>query len=300
MIGPIVERREVLALGSLALILTGGGLAWWRLFGRRRGREHVRLEEVYGQVERVRGRDRAAATAGEALAVGDLLQTGADGRAVIGFGEGGRVVLKPEGRVEVLAAEERLVRLELEEGTVEATLRPDDAELGILAAGREFLSGDGNFLLSRRPGAQPADPLDDIVGLQVLSGQVASREPDGPVGITGADGRQIWIAGQPAEGPLSESLLLAVSWPDTRTRAGTVPVRGRTEPGARVRVHAPGGVQEVTAGVDGQFVVEVALLEGGNRLEVEVLGVMGGGERAEGAVERDTKAPAVSVQIRDR
>ena len=98
-------------------------------------------------------------------------------------------------------------------------------------------------------------------------------------------------------GPIPDELLLSVDWPDARrTSADTTRVRGRTEPGARVRIQGTELI-DVMAGQDGRFEATVPLKEGNNALVVEAVGVLGGSVAVEEVVVRDVQGPRLRANV---
>lgn len=177
------------------------------------------------------------------------------------------------------------VQLKLEGGTVEATIRPGAGTLDIEATGRHISANDADFWVT----------LDNEDGLWV-------RTERGQVQVD----QQAIVAGErlialpnadPSIGPVSESLLFKCSMARPRTRATEVPIKGQTEAGASIQIQSTQGIQTVKAGADGQFSAMVPLIEGENALSITANGLMGGQASSNQHLERDTTAPAITVQI---
>ncbi|MDP2306638.1 MAG: FecR domain-containing protein [Pseudomonadota bacterium] len=283
--------KEIQALALLLLILGVAWLGYVRLFGGGGG-ERLVIAAVEGTVRRVDGYGaEIAAEPGLALQPRDRIVAGAGGRAVLALGPDSRVTIEEESAVRVLAADASGVKLELEGGRVQATIRPGAGPVGISSEGTSLIADDADFTVVR--------------GEDGTLGVIAER---GQVGIEGLPGTERLSAGErlvAARGgtalvaPVSEELLLKVAWPNAaRTREETTEVRGHTEPNARVRLGRAGAWVEVKADPTGDFVTRVRLAEGANEIHVEATSVLGTSIAVVHTVVRDTTAPSVSTQIR--
>jgi ribosomal protein S28E/S33 len=183
------------------------------------------------------------------------------------------------------------VRVSLEGGRVQATVRPGAGSVGIIADGREVVAEDADFTVAR-DGA-------GTFGAEVLRGEAeirggpgVSRIPEGARVVAAADA-------DPVVGPADDALLLFVEpLPAPRSRAGSATVSGRSQPGAMVRV-GRGDVWVTTrADATGAFRVEVPLVEGENPLRVEARDVFGNIGVGDLRVTRDTLAPSVGIEVR--
>lgn len=283
--------KELQALAVLLLILGVAWLGYGHLFGDDGG-ERLVVSAVEGTVRRVDGFGaETAAEAGLALQPRDRIVAGAGGRAVLALGPDSRVTIEEKSAVRVLAADQTGVKLELEGGRVQATIRPGAGPVGISSDGRSVVAQDADFTVVRAE--------DGTLGV------VAER---GQVGIEGLPGTERLAAGErlvAARGgtalvaPASEELLLKVAWPTAaRTRDEATEVRGHTEPNAHVRLGREGAWVEVKADDKGDFVTRVPLAEGANEIRVEATSVLGASVAVVHSVVRDTTAPSVSTQIR--
>ncbi|MES2641204.1 MAG: FecR domain-containing protein [Myxococcota bacterium] len=283
--------KELQALLVLLLILGVAWLGYGRLFGDDGG-ERLVVAAIEGTVRRVDGFGaEIPAEAGLALKPRDRIVAGVGGRAVLALGPDSRVTIEESSAVRVLAADQSGVKLELEGGRVQATIRPGSGRLGISSEGTSVVADDADFTVVR--------------GDDGTLGVVADR---GQVGIEGIPGTERLSAGErlvAARGgtalvaPASEELLLKVAWPTAaRTRDEATEVRGHTEPNAYVRLGWDGAWVEVKADAAGDFVARVPLAEGSNEIRVEARSVLGTSIAASHTVVRDTTAPNVSTQIR--
>lgn len=283
-------RRELGALLVLLAVAVAGWLGWRALFGS--GGARFEIVEVRGDVRHEDGLGGTAAAApGLVVDARDRLVAGEGAEAVLAFGEQTRVTLEASSSLRVVGVDEEGVKLELEGGRVHATVRPGSGTVGVVAGDREIVAEDADFTAAR--------DADGTLGV------VAER---GDVGVRGVPGATQVRAGErllvPAEGsallaPAAESLLLYVAGPSApRTRDSSAEVRGRTAPGARVRVGRGAAWTEVRADGSGEWVARVDLAEGANEVEVEARDVLGNRARSTVSVVRDTRAPAVGVEIR--
>lgn len=214
----------------------------------------------------------------------DRVATGENARAVLELGEETRIRLGPVSSIQVQAVDEEGVEIELEEGALHATVRPDSGSLRLSSRGRQALITDGDVAMGVLP--------DEMLLLESTRGDAMLA------GIMGAsllqEGERL-VVGQEEHaeiGRIPEDLLLAVQWPENpRTRKETVELPGRTEPGARVRITGSAGVTEVRADEYGAFSAEVPLYEGENPVRVEAVDLLGNTAEVRGVLERDQSGP---------
>lgn len=283
--------KELQALAVLLVVLALSWLAYGAIFGDDGG-ARLTVATVEGAVSRVDGLgEESPAEAGAELLPRERIVAKAGGRAVLALGPDSRVTVEESSAVRVLAADETGVRLELEGGRVQATVRPGSGQLGITADGRTVLADDADFTAARDD--------DGTLGVAATRGTLAVEGVEGATKL-GAGERLVAAPGGAAlVQSATEELLLNVAWPtEGRTRAETVEVRGTTEPGARVRVGREGAWTEVRADRSGAFVARVPIGEGANDLRVEATSVLGSAASVSGSVVRDTTAPSVGVEVR--
>ncbi|MFZ5482162.1 MAG: FecR domain-containing protein [Myxococcota bacterium] len=281
-------RKDLLPLLLLLALLVAGFAGYRVLFS---SEAAFVLVEATGDVRRTDalGGQRAL-EAGAALDARDRVSAGAGGRAVLAIGDDTRVTVEEESSVKVLGVDAAGVRLELEGGRVQATVRPGSGSVGIVAGDTEFTSDDADFRVDRDG---------DVVGVAVDRNAVSVKGLDG---VTEVREGQTLVApadGDPLLRPATEALLLYVADPAAaRVRDDATEVRGKTVPGARVRVRGAGDWQEVRADPNGEWVARVSLAEGENAVRVEARDVLGNVATSSVTVVRDTTAPAVGVEVR--
>lgn len=276
-------RRAVLVL--LSLVVLGAVLvATVAYLSDETASTTLTLAEVQGSVTVTGSEGAQEARPGLPIQPLDRVATGDGSRAVLELGEETRIRLGPVSSIQVNAVDEEGVEIELEEGALQATVRPDAGAVRLSNRGRQALITDGDVQMGVGP--------DDLLLLEATRGDVMLG------GIPGASllaegGRLVVGDGDHVEiGRIPEDLLLAVEWPaNPRTRKEAVALPGRTEPGAVVRVEGSAGVIEVRADENGEFEVEVPLYEGENPVRVEATDLMGNRIEDKGLLERDQSGP---------
>jgi len=281
-------RRELTALFVLVAVLLAG---WggYRLLFEAGGRQELTLDSVDGQVRHLNGTVSALAHAGEVVQPGERLEAGPDGAAVLSFGPDTRVALQPDSSLKVLDVAPEGVRVALEGGRVQATVREGGAPVAVRAGDREVTARDADVTVARgEDGTVAVSPSRGSVDLAGFGSAVQVSEGQ----------RIVAPPGQAAAVVASrQERLLELAATPPRTNLDVVKVQGRTEPSASVVIS--GGAEPVRVKADGEggFVATVRLREGQNRLELRATDLLGGEALATAEVERDTTAPQVQVEI---
>lgn len=282
-------RRDLLAILVLVALCLVGWIGWRALFVDDGG--SFAVLEVRGAVRHTDGLGKVQeATPGLVLDARDRLVAAPGGTAVLAFGEDARVTLAESTSIEVVSVDPQGVKIELEGGRVQATVRPGGGSVGIGADGRQVVATDGDFTAVRDE--------DGTFGVVAERGAVALTGVEGISELRAGERAMMPRDGSPLRAPTDEKLLLYVAGPRApRTRDPSTEVRGKTQPSARVRVGRDGAWAEVRADAAGEWVATVPLAEGDNAVRVEAWDVFG--NRAESTVQvvRDTTAPAVGVEI---
>ncbi len=278
-------KRLLPVLSAAAAVLLIGWVGWVLLFGGARGPRVVVLEQQ-GPVTAVRaGAPEAPAGAGATLDPLDLLQVGPGGVAVLSVGEGGTLRVEADSSVRLLSVDAEGVRVELEGGRVQATVRAGAPSLGVSSRGRAVTATDAELRVAV-----------DATGAM---GVVADR---GELQISGVDGVTALRAGRelilpargaPAEAAAVEELLLDVHWPVATTRAEVALLQGETRPHARVRV----GAVEVLADAEGHFEARIELQPGANPVQVSARDAFGRTSSADGEVLRAAAPPLGRAEV---
>ncbi|MCB9759172.1 MAG: FecR domain-containing protein [Alphaproteobacteria bacterium] len=272
-----------------AAVLLLGAVAWRLIFGAD-DLAPLTVERVDGDVVLIGTSGVQPATPGMVLERSERITTEAGGRAVLGIGEETRLVLHAASTLRVLGQDEEGVRVELEGGRVQATVRPGSGAVGVLTDGREVRATDASFSVGLTE-----------EGTTIVEDNVGEIELRGFGELTSLNPGQRVIAMPDAAPQLDivpDSLLLQVEWPEqVKTRASTVTIRGRTDPGARVRVR--GGEGEVTAlaDPDGGFELQIALAEGVNDLDLAAVDALGQEQQVSWTITRDSTAPPATFEI---
>ncbi|BDG06828.1 FecR domain-containing protein [Anaeromyxobacter oryzae] len=288
-------RREHVRFWALAALLVAGAAAAYAvLLGREPATPKatvasadaapvLAVTRVVGQVERVRGAERAPARAGDALRRDDALVAGVDGRVELSAGDSYTVELEGAARFDVQQITATLARFRLESGLVSARVREDPRRTV------EFEATRGTVMRTRG-GAVSMSRSGKVVAVAATEG-AAELESAGTTVVVGAGKRATAVEGLPPSDavPLPPELLLKVAWPGERTtNRARIVVRGRTEPGAVVVL----GGEPVEVGPDGTFMHVLYLREGSQVLEASARGVGGRSSREHGPpVVLDTRAP---------
>lgn len=280
-------RRELLALGVLVGMVGLGLFLYDRLFNRA-GAVELRVLELSGSVQRQEdGSVAQRAAVGDVLEERARIQTEDGARAVLGFGAEARVTLDASSSLQVVGTGEDGLKLELEGGSVQATVRPGNGTLDISSDERSVRAQDADFTVVREP--------DGIVGVRAERGEVQVSDGEQSAVLTTGQ-RLVGSPGAPLSEQVSQALLLQVQWPTPETRATGVTISGTTEPGAQVRVGRDGAWVTVRAGADGRFVAEAPLMEGSNPISVEARSTLGDTVSDRTTVTRDTQPPRIEVQ----
>lgn len=277
-------RDALKFLVAILAVLVVGGIGY-RIVFPYKDVAPVLIQQVEGTVHYIgEGNQRTEAYPGQPLQRQDRVETSENGRARLTYGQHSSMQLQHGTSIRVLGITSEGVRVELDQGRVEATVRSGTESLGIVSRGREVQARDAIF----------------DVGVN-QQGTLAVETREGEVELLGmgdldrmSEGQRITAPanGEPAMSPIPEAMLLEVAWPESaRTREAEVTVRGRTDPGAEVRVGAAGRWTTVVAGNDGSFEATVPLEEGPNPLRVVSEDPLGRASSAESEVLRDTEPP---------
>jgi hypothetical protein len=277
---------DLLKSALLVVLVVLLGLAGYRLiFGAEDDADALFIRSVAGGVDAIdRDGRRTPASAGQSLKPMERVETRGDGHAVLAFGEANTVSLQHGTTIKVLSVSSEGVRLEMDGGRVEATVRPGRGSLDIVSRNREVVAENAVFM----------------VGVN-SEGTLAAEAREGNLRIYGVEALNELAEGQrivaPVEAPgvlapISRSLLLEVMWPqESRTREAEVSVRGRTDPGAMVSVRASDVLTTVVADAEGRFEAAVPLQQGPNPLEILSEDPLGRQAREEKELTRDNEPP---------
>jgi hypothetical protein len=274
-----VRRNSAILLAVVVVVAMA--VAIGRYISAENGVGEVVLSSVTGEVS-LDGPGRTGdARVGTRMVPDDHLST-RDGRAVLALEGGTRVRIGPSSSVVVTSVDDQGVGLELEDGALRATVRPESGAVNVTGAGVTVQATDAEFGIGVEG---------DIAVLETTRGEVALMGTDQP---RLPEGSRAVIRNRSTEiGPIPDELLLEVAWPDTaRTRDAKSLVTGRTEPGARVTLDGPFGRRVVVADEKGRFEAEVPLEEGSNELVVNATDVLGQETDVRGVLQtRDTRGP---------
>ncbi len=283
------QHLTVLLAAAVVLVLGYGG--YYMLFAEA---EYQRLTvaSVAGEVTRTDARGVSVpAGPGDSVLASTSIQVGSTGHALLMAGEGTQLMLEEETSVRVLSADRQGVRVELDEGRVQARVQPGSRMLGVRAGDRESRTEAGAFLVGR-----------DAEGYVRVSADSGSLQVDGPEGTsTLGSGRRLDVDPQ-GRSTISEAvleeILLEVDWATPKPGNDPIPVDGRTIPHARVAIRGPDGTTEVRADADGHFRSTVALPSGEHKFTVEATDGLGADGSAEVTLTRPTAAPVATTEVK--
>ncbi len=266
-----------------AVVVVAMAITLWRYTAADRGQVELVVVELRGAVTVTADGDvPRLASEGQAVAVHDAIETPEGGRAVLALNGNTRIALGSSSRVRVEKVGGEGVRLELEDGALEATVRPESGAVRVANRGRAVVATQGSF----------------AVGVSGEVFQVDAREGD--VVLSGVDvtrleeGQQATVIDRHAEiAPVPTQLLLDVAWPTLgRTREEEGLLEGTTVPGARIVVQGDFGERSTVADSTGAFSISVPLKEGDNEVVVRSIDPLGRASELAGALgRRDTTGP---------
>jgi hypothetical protein len=251
-----------LKLFTIVLVVLGTGYwGYLQLFSEDTEVPGLVVLEVEGLVEFTRGEGEGQALeVGTQLSENDQLHVGSEGRAVLGIGEGTRLHVDPNSTVQVLGIDGDGIRLELEEGRIQAKVQPGNPSVEIAHGSKTARTELGGFTMS-------VSGNDDVL--------VQSQE--GVVGLSGfedleelAEGH--YVHASPGEPIISadeaKALLLHIQWPgeEVRREAG-IELQGTTLPNARLQALRGDEQIELRADSEGNFQLELELEEGQNTVQ---------------------------------
>lgn len=286
-------RRVLIAVLSVVVVVAMMSALWSYIRAESRQGRLV-VSSVTGEVlvtrvpEDAAGPEQLHVVQGTELHPDDRVGTGPDGRAVLSLGRDTHIRIGPSASVAVLAVDDAGVSLELEDGALQATVRPESGGVRLSNHGRQVLATNSDFEMGV---ANDVLQVSVSKGALSLSGTDRTRLEEGEVAT---------VIDRHAEvGPIPEELLLAVDWPqEARTRAKTTRVSGRTQPGAKITLSGTFGTRTAVADVHGTFLVDLPLSEGDNPIEVLAVDVLGQKTTIEGMLQtRDTRGPIIHGEV---
>jgi hypothetical protein len=247
------------------------------------------LAAVSGEVAVLRGGVRARAQPGGTLQADDAIETAVGARVELAGG-GYRIWLEEGGRFDVQEISAELSRFRLASGLLSASVEEHPSRaLEIEAApGAVARTRGGELSVARSAEAITVGVRRGAAEFVAAGSTVTLRE--------GEQSRaRVGRPPSPPE-PLPASLLLKVSWPETRTtNERRMVVSGRATPGAVVVV----GDERVEVKPDGHFVHVIHLREGSQRLRARAHGVAGSAAAESPPLVLDTRAPDARFDTRD-
>lgn len=279
-------RQQLMLLVLIGLVMVMAVLGYRAFFGESPAHELMVVSARSASVQHAGQGAGAGLSPGDIVGVSDVVRTDSDGAAALQYGNGAQLMLGEATTMRVLDADGSGVRIEVDEGTLTARVRAGAPPLDVLSNGRSVRASDADFtmMVSRTGGfsTMARRGLIDVRGVngtaRLAAGQVLHTDSNGAGFV----------------GPVSDSLLLDVEWPeDEVTRLPTVAVAGVTDPFATVTVGEGEGAVKVRAGEDGRFEAQVGLAEGVNSVPITVRDVAGREATMIQTVRRDSTAPVM-------
>jgi FecR protein len=272
-------RRTVTGL-LVALAAVCVVWAAWAVLRDPHGDVSLMLVGVEGEVSLRRGDDRWAVREGEDLREADQVSTAEGGRVVVAVGDETEIRIGPASSVRVTDVDRAGVSLELEDGALEATVRPGSTPVRVGSRGRAVTLSDGEVAVGVR---------DDLLQVSVARGSVGLEGMD----VSSASaGEQVVVLDRQRVEQVPDELLFDAAV--ARTRQTEFQISGKAAPAARVVFRSTTGAwtREVTASPSGAFSVTLPLAEGENEVIVEVTDLLGRKTRERKRLpERDTSGP---------
>ena len=281
-------KQQLQLLLLIGLVIAFGVVGYGILFDTRPGHELMVVSARSATVAQTAGEGLAPLEPGMTIHVDSVVRTGKDGNAALQYGDGANLMLLSSATMRVLNADRSGVRVELQEGTLSARVRPGMAPLGITNRGRAVNATDADFtVMVDSGGSLSAVPTKGELSLQGFGDTTTLQR------------NQILRAAPQSEAVVAaatESLLLDVEWPQQqKTRDGEMELTGRTDPYASVVLGSGPDAIEVRADRDGNFRATVPLKEGDNAVQLTVQDVLGREATQQQTVRRDSTAPVIEA-----
>ncbi len=279
-------RQQLQLLLLIGLVIALGVAGYRVLFESGPSHDLLVVSARAAQIENSANGESKTLVAGMTVDVDSVVRTGDAGNASLQYGEGASLTLLQNASMKVLNADQSGVRVELQEGSLSARVRPGMPPLGINNRGRAVTATDADFtVMVDRGGGLSAAARRGNLTLQGFGGQ--KRLESGTV-------LRAIPQSEPVIEAATESLLLEVEWPTERdTRSNEMELRGRTDPYASVVFGTGNDAVRVRADRDGNFRATVPLSEGDNDLQLRVRDVLGRESKQERKVRRDSTAPVI-------
>ncbi len=250
----------------------------------------VVVTSVEGTVERRTGEHTwEPIAAGAALSPDDVLRTGDDGAVAIAVGDA-EVRMDPNTQIAVPAITETVAGVRLGQGRIAANVPGDSGRVfGVNVDGSDAVaetssgefavltSGDGEAIVAATRGTVRVTAKQKTV--EVTAGELSVVERGAPPSAPKA---------------IPSSLFLKVKRPGKKQRSKKYTVRGKTAPGAVIRVN---GVP-VRVDASGAFSEVIALEEGKNDVAIESRDVGGRREKQRVEVVVDSTGPRVGGDVK--
>jgi len=284
-----MSRWTIIAIIAALLLIGGVCFAVWHLYRPQPSPPiEVTVISVRGDASWTRMGREEALKAGQRLLAKDMVRTSHGGRVVLRFEDGTRVTVEPETSLTVGQLDESLSKLRFDYGLLAADVVVNNQRKFMV----EAMDGEASAQTSGA-GFEIAGDRNVIV-VAVTSGEVDLAGAGGNTVRIGPSQRATVRRGQAPSQPgrIPDSVFLEVRWPPTLLRERRATVKGKTEPGARVRID--GTYTRVDS--EGNFLMDMEFSPGINKVQVEAR-APGGTKSHEISpeIEVDNKPPRVEV-----
>ena len=281
-------KQQLQLLLLICLVIALGVVGYGILFDTRPGHDLMVVSARSATMSNAETEQDTPLDAGMTVQVQSIVRTGENGNVSLQYGDGANIKLLSKATMKVLNADRSGVRVELQQGTISARVRPGMAPLGITNRGRALNATDADFTVMVTSG-----------------GNLSAVATQGKLALQGFGNKnelstnQVLRATPRAEAVVAaatESLLLDVEWPEVeRTRENEMELTGRTDPYASVMLGSGPNAIEVRADRDGNFRATVPLEEGDNAVQLTVQDVLGREAVQQHTVRRDSTAPVMEA-----
>jgi len=274
-----MSRWTIIAIITALLLIGGVCFAVWHLYRPQPAPPiEVTVISVRGDASWSRMGREEGLRAGQRLLAKDMVKTSHGGRVVLRFEDGTRVTVEPQTSLTVGQLDESLSKLRFDYGLLAADVVVNNQrKFMVEAMGQEataVTSGAGFEIAGGR----------NVIVVAVTSGEVDLAGAGSTVNI-GPSQRATVRRGQAPSRPvrIPDSVFLEVRWPPTLLRERRATVKGKTEPGARVRID--GKYTRVDS--EGKFMMNMDFSPGINKVQVEA--------RAPGGIKSHEISPEIEV-----
>jgi hypothetical protein len=239
------------------------------------------LASVEGDVQVQRQGNWVKVQPGDRLAATESIRTGDGAEAVIRDERGDELTLRERVELSVMALSQSMTELKLTRGKVKASPSASTEHFEIQAGSAQTVGPGGSRFTVYANDRGAVAVASEIGDVKVIAG--------GKTVTVGAKTKTTVEPGAtPADPvPVGDGVFLSVAWPQGEVHATHLPVAGKTEAGAIVKING----REVVVRSDGTFLSDVALVDGKNPVQVDVESIDGTHKTDDRQVSAKTTVP---------